>query len=79
MFDSFFGDEPATEPGIKAACVIATVFGIATLHSLRKAAVRDAGLLEPLLRATHAGRRWEQRLIAAEDLKPNDRSGSDAP
>jgi hypothetical protein len=29
MFDSFFGDEPTTEPGIKAARVIATVFGIA--------------------------------------------------
>ena len=28
MFDRFFGDEPTTEPGIKAARVIATVFGI---------------------------------------------------
>src|SRR3954471_12951025 len=29
MFDSFFGDEPTTEPGVKAARMIATLFGIA--------------------------------------------------
>jgi hypothetical protein len=28
MFDSFFGDEPTTDVGVKAARVIATVFGI---------------------------------------------------
>jgi hypothetical protein len=28
MFDSFFGDEPTTEPGVKAARVIATMLGI---------------------------------------------------
>jgi len=28
MFDRFFGDEPTTEAGVKAARVIATVAGI---------------------------------------------------